>query len=203
MEVLGLLKDLSQESWFNFLPCGRTSALSRIPRWPEGDNPFVGLFQERFLEPWTREEMAELVNRLGARARVKFNDRAIERMWALAGGHPFLTRTLGSLVLQRLSKSPKNSVSPVNEDIVEDAAKVFLDSSSEKALLQKMYREELEDEERRIVEILAQSDCSLPLVALIPDDASKEDRSRVRMAVENLLAISVLQADGKRYLYID
>jgi hypothetical protein len=202
MEVLGLLKDLSQESWFNFLPCGRTSALSRIPRWPEGDNPFVGLFQEQFLEPWTGEEMAELVNRLGARARVKFNSRAIERMWALAGGHPFLTRTLGSLVLQRLSKSPRNSVSPVvNDDIVDDAAKVFLDpSSDESAFLLKIYREELEDEERRIVEMLARSDRPLHRIELIPDNASKEDRSRVCMAVENLLATSVLQADGKRYL---
>ena len=202
MEVLGLFKVLSQEGWFNLLPCGRTTALSRVSRWPEGENPFIGMLQEQFLEPLTRNEVEELVKVLGYKTGLEFRDEAIERMWILAGGHPFFTRTLGSWVHQKLSRSAKNAITSVTEAVVDEAVEVFLrsGSSSEIALLQKIYREELEDEEHRIVKILAQSDRPLPPIALIPDNASKEDRYRVRMAVENLLATSVLQRDEQKRL---
>lgn len=201
MEVLGLFKVLSQEGWFNFLPCGRTTALSFIPRWPEGENPFIGILQARFLGPWNRDEVEELVKVKGFKAGMDFSSEAIERMWILAGGHPLFTQTLGSCILEKSSGDSRAfRASSVTANMVDDAVEAFLRSGNDRALLRKIYQEELEDEEQRIVKILAAAGRPLPRTALVPDNPSKEDFSRVRMAVNNLLDTSVLKEDGQRHL---
>ena len=48
LEVLGSFKSLCESGWFNLLPCGRTTALSRVTRWQEYENPFIGMFQVHF-----------------------------------------------------------------------------------------------------------------------------------------------------------
>jgi tetratricopeptide (TPR) repeat protein len=200
-EVLGLFKKLYEDdaSWFNFLPCGRTTALSRVARWPGGvQNPFIGMFQERFLGPLTREEVEDLLNVLGSKVGLKFGEDVTERIWTLAGGHPLFTRTLGSWILERCNSSPFGS--SVSVSMVDDAVKIFLRSSQDTALLKKIYQEELEDEEQRIVKILATSGRPLPRAALIPDNPSEANRRKTRAAVDNLLATSVLSENSQRCL---
>ncbi len=198
MEVLELFKVLSQDGWFNFLPCGRTTALSRLHGWAEGQNPFIGMIQERFLEPLTREEVEELIYVLGIKVGIEFKEDAIESIWALAGGHPLFTRTLGSCILERSNLSSHGS--SVSVSMVDNAVKAFLRSEQDITLLKKIYQKELEEEEQRIVKILATSGRPRPRNALILDNASEEDRMNTRLAVENLLATSVLKEDNERRL---
>jgi hypothetical protein len=194
LEVLGLFKLLHQEGWFHFLPCGRTTALSRTACWEEGENPLIGMIHEHFLGPLTRDEMEELMRVQGYKAELEFSSEALECIWLLTGGHPCFTRTLGSHILE-IAKSSSSEITP---NIVDQAAERYLDKESD--LLRKIYRDELEEEEERIVRDLALSQKPLLLRALLPDNPTQDDRERVRAAVENLLATSVLQKDDKRYL---
>ncbi|HEU5380377.1 MAG TPA: tetratricopeptide repeat protein [Ktedonobacteraceae bacterium] len=195
LEILGLFKILSQEGWFNFLPCGRTTALSNALSWPEGENPFIGMLQEQFLEPLTREEVDELITVTGAKAGMKFKDEAIECMWTMAGGHPSFTRELGSRILRERSGITR----VINRSMVEEAVEGILHSGTELNLLRKIYQQELEEEEQRIVAKLAISNQPLALPQLFPDNATTDERRQVRTAVENLVATSVISEDGQKH----
>lgn len=196
LEVLGLFKTLAQERWFHFLPCGRTSALSQVGGWPEGDNPLTGMIQGRFLEPLNGEETEELLKVLGQKAGLGFTEEAIARIFTLAAGHPFFTRTLGEWINKNAQKkrwsNPHMAVDPA---LVDEAVEAYLRSASDRALLSKIYREELELEEQRVVKILAVNNRPLPRLALFPDNAQRERRRSISQAIENLRATSVICED--------
>lgn len=190
MEVLGMFKVFCQEGWFSILPCGRTTALSRTASWEQGENPLIGMLQEQFLEPLTQQETEELVDVIGFKAGISFDEDALKKVFELTGGHPFLTRTLGSWILGKQRRDR------VNPELVEDTAKIYLRQGGEKALLLKIYYEELEEEERRVAKQLAISNRPLFRLELVTDDLNNEQgRRQVRDAIQNLLDTSVLQED--------
>jgi hypothetical protein len=86
--------------------------------------------------------------------------------------------------------------------MVDDAVEAFLHSRNDAgiSLLRKIYEDELEDEEQRIVKILATSKRPKPRTALKLDNASEQQRRMTRMTIDNLLATSVLQEDEQRRL---
>ena len=189
IEALSLFKVLCQEGWFNFLPCGRTTALSRTSKWAQGENPFIGILQEQFLEPLTQQESLELLATLGIKAGIHFEDAAIERVFALAGGHPFFTRTLGSWILEKHTKSR------ISASLVEEATQAYLSQGAEKTLLLKIYNDELEDEEKRILKEITVSNRPIDRVDLVPYNSNEQELRKINDAVENLLATSVIKQD--------
>jgi tetratricopeptide (TPR) repeat protein len=191
LEALSLFKSLIQQSdgWFNLLPCGRTTALSRTAQWEHGENPFIGILKESFLGPLTQSETFELVTTLGAKAERKFSDEALNRVFEIAGGHPFFTRNLGSWVL----KIHRSTV--VTEDAIEKGANAYLADKGEVALFRAIYEERLDDDERGIVTQLALSKNSLSTKELLFGRTDRDTIRRLRDAVDNLLDTSILQRD--------
>lgn len=195
LEVLGVFKTLAEEGWFNFLPCGRTAALSRVDGWKEGENPFFGILHGQFLEPLARAEVEELVTVLGSKAEITFADEAIERIWTMAGGHPLFTRTLGSQIRKEYPR-----VSRVTAETVDGAVDAVLRGGEDRDLLRKIYQKELEEDEQEIVEKLAISSRPLSRAEFWPDNATRQDRWRVDNALTSLVETSVITRDEqKRY----
>ena len=194
IEALSTFKTLSQEGWFTLLPCGRSAALSRAVRWDEGENPFIGILKEKFLGPITREETFTLLKALGNRTGIRFDDKALESIYALSGGHPFFTRKLGSWLLH-FKKGNR-----IEEAMVEQAAKAYLDNRGDRALLLGIYEEKLDDEERRIARLLARADKPLPPKDLMPGNADDKTYRRVRDAAANLIDTTVIKEDENKKL---
>ncbi len=189
LEALAVFKTLSQEGWFNILPCGRTSALSRTTHWKDGENPFIGILREIFLGPLVQDEATGLVKTLGAKAGIHFEDDALDRIFTITGGHPFFSRGLGAQILK------KQKSGNVTVGLVEEATHDFLSNAGEVALLRAIYETQLDQEEQRIVKIIATNGLCLPK-DLVPENADRDTRNKIRDAVNNLLDTTVLQKDN-------
>jgi len=186
IEILGMFKSLQQEGWFNFLPCGRSSALSRTVQWPSGENPFVGIFQESFLGPLSEEETREMVVTLGKRAGIVFKDEALARIYSLTNGHPLFARTLGSWIL---SGKKKREISP---DVVDEAAEAYLADRGDRTLLKAISINNLDIEEQRIVRELAHHSTGIAAGQLLSPNASQEDRERLVGLLNNLVDTTLI-----------
>ena len=189
LEVLGLFKSLyQQENWFGFLPCGRTTALSRVGNWDERENPFIGMLEEKFLEPFTFEEVREMMKSLGAKHALEFSPEALKEIFKMTGGHPLFTRILGSHI-QRNSRESKL----VEPELVKIATESYLNSRGDKSLLLAIYEERLDEKEQYIVELLAVSNQPVSRKKLMSKTSSSEDRRFLRDAIDNLIDTTVLQ----------
>ncbi len=192
LEVLGIFKTLYQQGrWFYFLPCGRTTALSRVGSWQEKENPFIGILQEKLLKPFTKTETDEMMKALGAKKAIEFTEAALEKIFAITGGHPQFTRILGDYISQQPSGED------VRANYVEVAANNYLQNGADRGLLQAIYEERLDVKEQEIAELLAISSQPLLRKQLIPQDASTEERRCLRNAIDNLLATSVLKNNSQ------
>ena len=195
LEVLSTFKALYQEEdWFNILPCGRTTALSRLARWKEGENPFIGILQERFLGPLNKTETQELVTTLGQKAGLSFEEDSIDRIFALTSGHPLFTRTLGSWIRSECKDTK------VTTKTVEQATSAYLDNRADRALLLAIYEESLDKEEQRIVRELALSPVALSRSQLTPNSYNEEARRRIRDSIGNLIDTTVVKEDRQKRL---
>ncbi|MCP4702007.1 MAG: tetratricopeptide repeat protein [Gammaproteobacteria bacterium] len=191
ISALSLFKVLVQEGWLLFLPCGRTAALNRQGSWDGEENPFVDFLLPLFLGPLPREEHDGLLTSLGTRAGLSFKESAMAPLYAETGGHPGFTRSLGSQLLTDGKK-------PVTPERVEKAVKHFLADRDKKAILQIIYQDRLDEEEKQLALMLAEQG-ALPRKALFPKDADTAQRYRIRDALDNLLDTYVLRKlkDGR------
>lgn len=62
-------------------------------------NPLFEL-SKQYLQPLSRSEAGELMRGLGARVGLTFQDDAIDEIYSITGGHPWLLRKLGSSIHQ-------------------------------------------------------------------------------------------------------
>ncbi|MGK7939458.1 MAG: AAA-like domain-containing protein [Crocosphaera sp.] len=191
LDVLGMFKTLCQEgNWFSLLPCGRTTALSRVGSWPEGENPFIGILQEKLLKPFTFQEVEEMVRALGAKHGLNFSDKALHKIFEITGGHPLFTRILGSYI------QTYHQQGDVTPELVETATDAYLNNNQDKALLLTIYENRLDRKEQYIVELLAVINKPLSYEQLVPKDVSSQESRLLREAVKNLIDTSVIQKNG-------
>jgi hypothetical protein len=189
LEALGLFKAMFQEGWFSLLPCGRTAALSRQASFGADENPFLALVQAHFLGPLTREETDALMETLGVRAGISFTPDALSEVFAATGGHPGFSRDLGSEIL----RSGKGKIDGAR---ARKAVESMLTSPDRMAVLRAIYEDRLDEDEKAIALELAGG--PLPRKELFAGCADIPHRVRIRDAIENLVATTVLvEADGK------
>ena len=65
------------------------------------------LFKAAYTQPVGRLEKSEtlsLLSELGAQGGIAYTDEALEEIWALTNGHPYLTQLLGSEIFNHLQK---------------------------------------------------------------------------------------------------
>jgi tetratricopeptide (TPR) repeat protein len=190
IEALGVFKTLRQEGYLDLLPCGRSSGLSRITGWREGENPFIGILLEKFLGPLSEAETIDMVRALGAKAALHFEDEGLNEMYAITGGHPLMTRALGSQILG-LSKG----VNSVKASLVNTAAEAYLSSDGDRALLLALCEAQLDSDEQRILKLLAVHP-GLTLQGIESENTDAVARRRLREVVNSLVDVTLLRRDS-------
>jgi hypothetical protein len=114
-EFLGAMRSLVQENEnFNVMLVGLTSAVLESGQLYGRENPLFSWAKVFYLPPLDRTESANLTVRLGQRMAVRWNDAALEALFAETGGHVFLHRTLASHVVGRLPRDPADRLATVN-----------------------------------------------------------------------------------------
>jgi hypothetical protein len=183
LEALAVLKALHQEGWLLLLPCGKSADLSRQASWGTDENPFFHLLHPCYLGPLSRKENDDLMETLGARAGLTFTPEGLEQIYAETGGHPTLSRDLGSVLL----RGGRGTVDAIR---IRRALDGYMTDPSQLVILRGIYERRMNADERQIAWTIAVSGAKKE-EELFPD-GDVERRRQVRDALENLLATHVL-----------
>jgi tetratricopeptide (TPR) repeat protein len=191
IDILGSLKVMNQEGWLLLLPCGRSAVLNRNAGWKQGENPFLGLLYPFYLGPLQREQAAQMLQTLALRARLEFQPEALDKIFDETGGHPSLTRAMGSqLLLLRVSR--------ITPQEVASAVDAFLKDADRTAVIKAIYEHRMNRHEQEIARRLA-TQGPQEMTAFYPAEAGLERRRKIRDAVQSLVDTKVLQEqpDGR------
>lgn len=112
-----------------FLVSGTNPSCIEVNRLGGRENPAYNYFSKRYLASLNHAESADLLQTLGNRMGLDWNDDAIERAHSAVGGHPFLLRLLGSAIHK--TKHPRESTQLVTRtDVVERIPQFLRDVNS-------------------------------------------------------------------------
>lgn len=112
-QLRGLIQIRNDRGKFHlsFLAAGvAASIFTRAVRF-DRDNQLFGFASARPLKPMNRDEMREMVRKLGKRSGLKFNHHSLfDMLFAEYGGHPHLTRQACSVVAEARLSRPLSEV---------------------------------------------------------------------------------------------
>ncbi|KYF77271.1 hypothetical protein BE11_17855 [Sorangium cellulosum] len=108
LDVLDYLRGLVQRypKTFNILIAGLDRQKASVSRYGQRQNPLFSFIVDHPLAGLEREEMNELIRKIGRRLSLRFMPDALDVIWRETGGHPYLAREFGR-VIDREIPSPK------------------------------------------------------------------------------------------------
>jgi hypothetical protein len=121
LQILVYLRGLLQShpGAFGFLIAGRSRALAFTPSFAGQQNPLFNLLVDFPLAALEKQELNQLMSRLGRRLSFDFQHDALEYIWNETGGHPHLARDLGRLIEQTVPiEERKEDARPITRDLV-------------------------------------------------------------------------------------
>ncbi|ESA37233.1 hypothetical protein N836_03810 [Leptolyngbya sp. Heron Island J] len=83
---------------------------NRIKQWDFSDvskNPIYRFFKESFLQPFSIQETASLINGLGSLMKWEFDRQTIQAIYRLSGGHPFVVRKIAGFLIKKAVAQPE------------------------------------------------------------------------------------------------
>jgi hypothetical protein len=133
-DFLGYLRGLSQNNAISVMVVGVNPNVSEAQFLGRGRrNPMYGFFSNRYAPPLAIEEIKDMVRTLGKSSGVRFENDAIEQLYASTGGHPALTRKYCSTLI-RDRKRPltisKNDVDNAHDRFLRDESSSFAEMVS-------------------------------------------------------------------------
>lgn len=108
LEFFGLLRGLAQH-YPGLLSCivvAANAAISERGYWEGRENPVFALYKPIFLSPLLQEECQEMIVTLGKGMAVYWEPDAVQVVFDETAGHPFLTRSLCSHIVQTNETRP-------------------------------------------------------------------------------------------------
>ncbi|WP_432049926.1 hypothetical protein [Verrucosispora sp. NA02020] len=102
-EFLGIMRSLVQENPnFNVVISGLTSAVLEAGVLYGRENPLFAWAKPYYMPPFDRVAADDLVRDIGTRMGVRWSDDALDKVFALSGGHVFLHRSLCARIADSL-----------------------------------------------------------------------------------------------------
>ncbi len=106
-EFFSYLRGIAQENKeFVMTVTGANAAVSEAAQFNGRDNPVFNYFKEIYLQLLEYSECAIMLRELGRGMGIRFEDEAIDAIYAATGGHPFFTRQFCSFVAQQNQERP-------------------------------------------------------------------------------------------------
>lgn len=106
-EFFSYLRGIAQENHeFVMTVTGANAAVSEAAQFQGRDNPVFNYFKEVYLQLLEFSECAMMLKELGRGMGIRFEEHAIEAIYAATGGHPFFTRQFCSFIAQQYPDRP-------------------------------------------------------------------------------------------------
>lgn len=130
-EILGMIRSLVQEnSNFNVLMSGITSAVTHRGALYGVENPLFSWAKTYYLQPMPRSEISSLTTEVGNRMGIRWDEDALDALFAHSGGQVFLHRTLAAAVVAEVNAERVQPLLTRNE--VGSAVKAWKTQTSER-----------------------------------------------------------------------
>lgn len=91
---------------FVFLVASTNPYFTEVANVADEDNPLYQFIKPRYLSPFSVDNLAEMIEKLGRPMGISFRSDAVEAIHSWFGGHPFLSRQLCSAVARDLPERP-------------------------------------------------------------------------------------------------
>lgn len=100
LDILDYLRGLVQRypRTFNILIAGLDRQKASVSRYGPRQNPLFNFIVDHPLAGLEREEMNELIRKIGRRLSLRFKADALDVIWRETGGHPYLAREFGRVI---------------------------------------------------------------------------------------------------------
>ncbi|WP_405820569.1 protein kinase [Streptomyces sp. NBC_00838] len=174
VRVWRLLRGIDQENpgRIGYLVTGTNPHCFEVNDIDGRENPVYNYFSVEYLKPFTREDTAEVLEALGKRMRMVWDDAAINFTFSATGGHPALVRTFGSAARRIFPNA--GGERRVTLDMVREIVPVFLVERS--SLLSQIVAvlEDQYDNEYYLLQLLAKGELGefRELAAAFPEDTA-------------------------------
>jgi hypothetical protein len=169
-------------------------------------NPVYAFFKVHRLKPMEADETALMMNGLGSRARLLFTKKGNTELYHWSGGHPFLSRIMGSVIhcnierykLQRTNIEGSEAYK-VDETAVDRAAEDLLDDVTHRPFVAQILERFGEPSYKEIFLNLAGAGpegCKRETLMELAKDITS--RQSVTEALNSLEVASLLRKEGAR-----
>ncbi len=129
---------VDEDGRLSLVVAGLNPAINRINAWGAEQNPTFSLFQEEVVGPLAPQAATQMMRNLGRQVGLVYAEASLREILTLSGGHPFLARQLGSLLLRMRDYNPGE----VQLDEVRQAAERFIyDGETAYHLEQNLWRD--------------------------------------------------------------
>lgn len=169
-------------------------------------NPVYAFFNVCRLKPMEVDETALMINGLGSRARLLFTKAGSQRLHLWSGGHPFLSRLIGSFIHRNIDRYKLRRANvegseayEVDEAAVDHAADDLLDDVTSRPFVAQILERFSDPLYRKIFMKLAAADvagCKRETFMRLVHGAGS---TQVTDALNSLEVASLLRKDGNRF----
>jgi hypothetical protein len=135
IEFFGLLRGLAQTERYrgklSSVVVAANASISEKSFWQNRENPVFALYKPIFLPPFSDKDTFDMVKGIGRGMSVYWQEAALGKVFAEAGGHPFITRLLCSRIVKDYDKRPLTVTSSMVERAVIEVIKDQTDKFSQ------------------------------------------------------------------------
>lgn len=123
-DLLSYLRGVNQENEnFVVVIAGANAKITEDAQFSKKDNPVFNFFREIYLPLLEKSECDTMVRELGKGMGIKYDGSALNYIFSLTGGHPFITRQLCSFIADQKTNRPIS----LNKDDIDKAIEFYLD----------------------------------------------------------------------------
>ncbi|MCP5524513.1 MAG: hypothetical protein H7A46_23535 [Verrucomicrobiales bacterium] len=181
-------RGLSQQTGdFTMIVTAANPGIQETAQFAGRDNPVFNYFKEVYLKFFELVECRQMLTQLGRGMGIAFQSGACELIHSLTGGHPFITRQLGSFLAEKYPDRPLRLTSETVKAAVDD----YLDLRGDKdfnEIFERISRDY--PDERDICLELARQDAPMSIAGLT------DSRKGVRPVLRHLIGYQLAQTDA-------
>ena len=168
---------------------GANANICEQAQWEGIDNPVYKFYREEFFPPLDFGECSTMIQELGARMGVSYNQESLKEIYSLTGGHPFIARRLCSRICANRPERPLG----VDKKTVSENITDFMrqDSSLFEEILARLGRDF--PDELKVLEIIAKNE------NILGDKLAIIMGKRIETIIHHLIGYQLVEVKNDRY----
>jgi predicted AAA+ superfamily ATPase len=188
-DFFSYFRGVAQESNdFVLIVTAANASIAEAAQFDGRDNPVFNFFREIYLPLLEPTECATMLSTLGRGMGIRFDDQALQDIYRLTGGHPFLSRQLASFVALRYRTRPLH----ITSKMIDDAINEYLEFSGEdfSEILERLRRDY--PEELTVFLSIANAARGVPI------EEVRQAKNNANLTIKHLVGYQLVKVDNNR-----